>query len=131
VSVSTDKELAEEPTPEGRPPETEGRGFATLLLRVGVSVVVPIAAALGLYWSGIVLLDEDSNRAVVVAAALVIGVLGVFGLYYGMDWLINRLPESYRYKVRPFAFVGPAIVVLAVFLVYPTVNTVFLSFLDA
>ncbi len=96
-----------------------------------MSVVVPIAAALGLYWSGIVLLDEDSNRAVVVAAALVIGVLGVFGLYYGMDWLINRLPESYRNKVRPFAFVGPAIVVLAVFLVYPTVNTVFLSFLDA
>jgi alpha-glucoside transport system permease protein len=94
-------------------------------------VVVPIAAALGLYWSGIVLLDEDSNRAVVVGAALVIGVLGVFGLYYGMDWLINRLPESYRYKVRPFAFVGPAIVVLAVFLVYPTVNTVILSFLDA
>ncbi|MEE9177798.1 MAG: sugar ABC transporter permease [Acidimicrobiia bacterium] len=131
MSAQTDKELAKEPTPEGRPPETEGRGVATLLLRIGVSVVVPIAAALGLYWSGIVLLDEDSNRGVVVAAALVVGVLGVFGLYYGMDWLINRLPESYRHKVRPFAFVGPAIVVLAVFLVYPTVNTVFLSFLDA
>lgn len=131
MSVSTDKELAKEPTPEGQPPETQGRGFATLLLRIGVSLVVPIAAALGLYWSGIVLLDKDSNRAVVVAAALVIGVLGVFGLYYGMDWLINRLPESYRHKVRPFAFVGPAIVVLTIFLVYPTVNTVLLSFLDA
>ncbi len=130
MSKSTDEELLAEPTPEGRPPEPESRGVGTLLLRIGVSLVVPILAALGLYWAGIVLLDEDSNRAVVVGAALVIGVLGVFGLYYGMDWLINRLPEGYRAKVRPFAFVGPAIVVLTVFLVYPTINTIYLSFLD-
>ena len=67
---------------------------------------------------------------VVVLAALIVGVLGVFGLYYGMDWLINKLPDKFRSKVRPFAFVGPAVVVLAVFLLYPTINTVYISFFD-
>ena len=95
-----------------------------------MSLVVPVAAALGLYFAGIVLLDEDSNRAVVVLMALVVGVLGVFALYYGMDWLINKLPDRHQDKVRPFAFVGPAIVVLGVFLVYPTINTFVLSFRD-
>jgi alpha-glucoside transport system permease protein len=130
VPVTTEEEAAKSPAP-GRPPEKKRSRSATTLLRVAVSLVVPVLAALGLYWSGIVLLDEDANRVVVVSAALIIGVLGVFGLYYGMDWLINRLPEQYRAKVRPFAFVGPAVVVLAVFLLYPTVNTTLLSFRDA
>jgi len=128
---ATGTELSEQPTPQGSPPERERSGFTTNLLRVGVSLVVPVLAALGLYWSGIVLLNEDSNRAVVVLAALVVGVLGVFGLYYGMDWLVNKLPDHVRDKVRPFAFVGPAVVVLGVFLLYPTINTFFLSFRDS
>jgi alpha-glucoside transport system permease protein len=103
----------------------------TNLVRIGVSLVVPVLALVGLWWSGTVLLDKDANRAVVVAAALVIGVLGVFGLYWGMDWLINKLPERMRARVRPFAFVGPAIVILGLFLLYPTINTILLSFQDA
>lgn len=106
-------------------------GIATQLLRVGVSLVVPLGALFGIYYAGTILLDADSNRALVVVMALLIGVLGVFGLYYGMDWVINRLPERYRELVRPFAFVGPAVVVLIVFLLYPTFNTIRLSFLDA
>ncbi|REK12381.1 MAG: sugar ABC transporter permease [Actinobacteria bacterium] len=62
--------------------------------------------------------------------ALLVGVLGVFGLYYGMDWVINQLPERFRSKVRPFAFVGPAIVILGIFLLYPTIVTIQLSFQD-
>jgi alpha-glucoside transport system permease protein len=57
-------------------------------------------------------------------------VVGVFALYYGMDYAINRLPEHHRDKVRPFAFVGPAVVLLTIFLVYPAINTVVLSLQD-
>jgi alpha-glucoside transport system permease protein len=117
--------------PDLPPKDKEGSRLVTNLIRIGVSLVVPVLAILGIWWSGTVLLDEDANRAVVVGAALIIGVLGVFALYYGMDWLIHKMPERYQERVRPFAFVGPAIVVLTLFLLYPTINTIVLSFRDA
>ncbi len=100
----------------------------TQLMRVGVSFVVPVVAFGILYWAGTVVLDEDANRLLVVFVALIVGVLGVFALFYAMDWLTNRLPERYRHYVLPFVFVGPAIVLLGVFLLYPTVVTFRLSF---
>ncbi len=127
---TTTKDPVEQGPNQGSPtPDRPGLGAN--LLRIGVSLVVPIVAAVGLYYSGTVLMDEDSNRVLVVLVALVVGVLGVFALYYAMDWLINRLPDRYRDQVRPFAFVGPAVVFLGVFLLYPTINTFFLSFQDA
>ncbi|HSJ71676.1 MAG TPA: sugar ABC transporter permease, partial [Acidimicrobiia bacterium] len=114
-------------------PKDEGPGptFLTQLLRIGVSLVVPVVAFGVLYFAGTVLLDRDANRLVVVIMALIIGVLGVFALFYGMDWVVNRLPEKYQLYVRPFVFVGPALVLLTVFLVYPTIVTFKLSFQDA
>jgi alpha-glucoside transport system permease protein len=41
------------------------------------------------------------------------------------------LPKHFREGVRPYVFVGPALVILAVFLIYPVVNTVVISFQDA
>jgi alpha-glucoside transport system permease protein len=111
-------------------PEESGPNFMTQVLRVAVSLVVPVVAMLLLWWSGTVLLNEDANRLMVVFVALIIGVLGVFAMYYAMDWLVSRLPERYRGYVLPFVFVGPALVVLSVFLVYPTIVTFKLSFQD-
>ncbi len=105
-----------------------GPNLLTQLMRIGVSLVVPIVAFGILYWAGTVLLDEDANRLVVVFMALIIGVLGVFALFYAMNWLVMRLPERYRHYVLPFVFVGPALVLLGIFLVYPTVVTIKLSF---
>jgi alpha-glucoside transport system permease protein len=130
VSTRTEPEVTPTP-PSATPPQRQRSSLGTQLLRIGVSLVVPIVAAVGLYWSALVLFDEEANRLVVVVAALIIGVLGVFGLYYAMDWLIHRLPEAYQERVRPFAFVGPAVVLLGVFLLYPTINTFVLSFQDA
>jgi len=105
-----------------------GPNFVTQLLRIGVSLAVPLIALGVLYWAGTVVLDENANRLLVVLVALIIGVIGVFALYYAMDWLVNRLPEHYRQYVQPFVFVGPALVLLSVFLVYPTIVTLKLSF---
>ena len=111
-------------------PEEPGPNFLTQVLRVVVSLAVPVVAMGLLYWSGTVLLNEDANRLLVVFVALIIGVLGVFAMYYAMDWLVNRLPERYQGYVLPFVFVGPALVILSVFLVYPTIVTFKLSFQD-
>jgi alpha-glucoside transport system permease protein len=130
--ADTERGLATEEAPRETPPPDRHRPvLLTHLLRVGVSLVVPLVTILALYFAGTILLNEDSNRLVVVVMAIIIGVFGVFGLYYGMDYVVNRIPEEHRERVRPFAFVGPAIVLLAVFLLYPTVVTLKLSFQDA
>ena len=131
MTVSDETEVRPQaPLGEGPDDEKPRSGLGTNLLRVGVSLVVPILAIVGLYYAGTVVLDEDANRGVVVVMALIVGVVGVFALYYGMDYVINRLPEHHRDKVRPFAFVGPAVVLLTIFLVYPAINTVVLSLQD-
>jgi alpha-glucoside transport system permease protein len=48
-----------------------------------------------------------------------------------MNWLVDSLPEHFREGVRPYIFVGPALVILAVFLVYPVINTILISLRDA
>ncbi|MDR5683257.1 MAG: sugar ABC transporter permease [Armatimonadota bacterium] len=44
---------------------------------------------------------------------------------------IRQLPETTQRRVRPWVWVGPALVFLTVFLVYPTVNTFVLSLRNA
>ncbi len=128
--MTTDTEVAPPPPPEAGPPEGKSN-LATHLLQIGVSLVVPIVAIVGLYYAGTVVLDEDANRILVVIMAILIGVGGVFGLFLGMDRVVNKLPKRHREAVRPFAFVGPAVVLLGIFLLYPTINTIVLSFQDS
>jgi alpha-glucoside transport system permease protein len=53
---------------------------------------------------------------------------GVFFLFWAMNRAIDWLPLRFREGVRPYVFVGPALVILAVFLVYPVINTILTSF---
>jgi alpha-glucoside transport system permease protein len=131
--AETDVAVASEPeaTPERRPPEPPPNRAYLFALRVAAALVVPIVAFGALWWTFDFLKNEDANRVLVVVVALIVGVFGVFVLYFGMDRLTNQLPEGVADKVRPFVFVGPALVVLTVFLVYPAVNTIILSFQDA
>ena len=75
--------------------------------------------------------DGDANRFAIVGVAILIGVVGVFFVFWAMDQIVDGLPERLREGVRPYVFVGPAVVILSVFLVYPVVNTILISFRDA
>lgn len=99
--------------------------------RVLAAFAIPVVAFVLLWITFEFLRDSDANRGVIVLVALVVGVVGVFGLYWGMDYLVDQLPERFREQIRPYAFVGPAIVILSVYLVYPAVNTTIISFMDA
>ena len=114
-------------------PEHGGAGDAVLgtAMRAVAALGVPIVAFTLLWVTFSFLRDSDANRGLIVLVAVVVGVFGVWGLYWGMDFVINQLPNRWRERVRPFAFVGPAIVVLAVYLVYPAINTIIISFMDA
>jgi alpha-glucoside transport system permease protein len=129
VSVST-----EQPTPEatvGEPPRSAGRAVALFLLRVLAAISIPIGAFALLVWAFDFLRERNANRFLVVGVALVIGVGGVFFLYWAMNRLVDWLPERYGERVRPYVFVGPCLVLLAVFLVYPVLSTIWTSFRDA
>ena len=107
------------------------RNVWALLLRVLAALGIPVAAFFLLWASFDFLRDQDANRVLVVGVAIAIGVGGVFLLYWGMDRVASWLPLRYAEGVRPWIFVGPALVILGVYLIYPVVNTVLLSFKDA
>lgn len=100
-------------------------------LRLLVALIVPLITFFVLWQSFIFMRDSDANKLVVGLIALIVGVGGVWALYIGTNYLIEQLPISLRDALRPYLFVGPAMVILAVFLVYPALNTIYLSFFDA
>jgi alpha-glucoside transport system permease protein len=75
--------------------------------------------------------DENANRLLVVGVAIVVGVGGVFFLYWAANRVVDLFPARYREGVRPYVFVGPALVILGVFLVYPVINTLLISLKDS
>jgi len=118
-------------TPEAvAQPASAGR-VGVFVLRLLSAILVPIVAFALLWVTFDYLRDENANRFIVVGVALVVGVGGVFFLYWGANKVIEFLPERVREGVRPYVFVGPCLVILAVFLVYPVINTILISFKDA
>ena len=64
-------------------------------------------------------------------AAVIVGVPVVLGAYIvGGEYLVRLLPDKTRPKVRPWIWVGPALIIVGVFLVYPVVGTAWRSLFD-
>ncbi len=61
--------------------------------------------------------------------AIALGSVGIIGIFYGLNVLVEKLlPERSRLKVLPWVYVGPSVLLLTVYLVIPTVRTLYLSF---
>jgi alpha-glucoside transport system permease protein len=63
-------------------------------------------------------------------AAILTGVGGVTLLYFLLNALAERLPGVWEHRLKPFVFIGPAVLVVGLFLVYPAAQTVLYSFAD-
>ena len=109
--------------------EPQAGGAAVWVLRLASTLVIPAVVIIFFFAFGF-LKNEDGNKAIQVLVAIVVGIGGVWALYWGMDRLVTMLPERVGSSVRPFVFVGPAMVIIAFYLVYPAVNTTILSFQD-
>ena len=110
--------------------ETSTRGRPPAL-RALIAVVVLVLVSVALSSAVDFMKDEDANRLTVVGVALLLGVGGIFFLFWAMDQLVDLLPARFRESVRPYVFVGPAMFVVALFLIYPVVNTILISFKDS
>ena len=68
-------------------------------------------------------------------ANAVLAIVGGIGGAMLLFWILNKLAESlgrrWEERVKPWAFAGPAILAIGVYLIYPAVVTVQLSFANA
>lgn len=113
------------------PPPEKSRPVLSFILRLIVSFGVPILAGVALWWSFTFMRDADANKFLVAVVALIVGVGAVWAIYLITDNLVSLLPEAIRESVRPFVFVGPAMVILSVYLIYPAIRSLYLSFFNA
>jgi alpha-glucoside transport system permease protein len=72
--------------------------------------------------------DQFFAKLLLAAIALFVGVGGIWLLFTGASMLAERFPPNIRDRILPWIFVSPALLLLAVFLVYPAVATVIGSF---
>jgi alpha-glucoside transport system permease protein len=105
--------------------------IASGTLRIIVSLIIPLLAFVVLAWSVTYMTNADAPKGIRGVVALIIGVGGIWVLYIAFDNLVSLLPMRIREGVRPFVFVGPALVILGVYLVFPAVGTFIRSFQDA
>src|SRR5690349_6191377 len=60
--------------------------------------------------------------------AILLGVGGVTALYFLLNAVVERLPGPWEARIKPYVFIGPAVLIVGIFLVYPAVQTVVYSF---
>lgn len=64
--------------------------------------------------------------------AIVIGVGGIIVLFWSLNALVERaLPERWRDRARPWVFIGPSVLVVGLYLLFPAVDTIRRAFMDA
>lgn len=118
----------------GAAPDDAARGGPSTLTHLGRLGVV-IVVLVGTWWGSLALIDllsdQRADRWTVVGVALLVGVVGVFGAYWAMDTVVDWLPRNWAETVRPYVFIGPAVLLLGIFLVYPVINTLYLSLRNA
>ncbi len=72
------------------------------------------------------------SRTVLMALIVTIGVPAVqVGYAILIESALRRISERAQVKLRPWLWLAPALAFLGVFLVYPALHTLYLSFLDA
>jgi alpha-glucoside transport system permease protein len=74
--------------------------------------------------------DQFIAKLLLAGIALFVGVGGIWLLFTGVSSLVERLPPKSRDRILPWVFVTPALLLLAIYLVYPAVATIIRSFQD-
>jgi alpha-glucoside transport system permease protein len=72
--------------------------------------------------------DQLLAKVLLGVVAVLVGVAGIWMLYVGVSSIVGLLGPKLERRVLPWVFVVPAILLLVVFLVYPTIGTIWSSF---
>ncbi len=102
-----------------RDPEGPAKFYAFLLDLLGQST-----SAAGLREDGI---DPLHAKLTIMVIALAIGIGGVWGLFAALNSLVDLLGQTWSRRIRPYMFIGPAVVMLLGYLVVPAIATIVAS----
>jgi alpha-glucoside transport system permease protein len=69
------------------------------------------------------------TQLLTAVTAILVGVGGVLALFWVLNALVDRSSKSWQTRLRPWVFIGPATLVVGVFLLLPAVDTLRRSFL--
>ncbi len=75
--------------------------------------------------------DQVIAKLIMLVIALGVGVGGIWLLFLGVGGLVGNLRPVWRDRILPFVFVGPALILLATYLLYPGIATFARSFFDS
>ena len=70
------------------------------------------------------------SRNLLVVVGIIIGSTFIFLLFYGMNKLITYADKDSRDSLEARMFVGPSVFMIGLFLFYPAIRTIYLSFRD-
>lgn len=74
--------------------------------------------------------DASAPRLLTALVALVIGVGGIWALFFSFNTVAELFGPTVRDKILPYVFVAPAVAALGFYIVWPGINTISLSFMD-
>lgn len=75
--------------------------------------------------------DREAPKLLIMPVAIAVGVCGVWALYWLANEWLSLIPiRRIRENLVPFVFLGPALLLLSLYLLYPALNTLYLSLLD-
>src|SRR5512142_708589 len=100
---------------------------AAFIARILLSLFVPIVTFIVLYLGFIFLRDSGASKWLIAVVAIVWGVGGVALLYLVSNWFVERMGDTWRNRLQPFVFVGPAVAILIWYLALPTLRTFWAS----
>ena len=108
-----------------------GQWIITNVGRLVVSLFVPLVTFLVLWQVFIFLRDSNLPNWVTAIVAVVWGVGGVMALFVAANMVIELFPAAWRRRLTPFVFVGPALAILAWYLLLPTIRSAYASLFSA
>ena len=103
------------------------------LLNFGISFLALGAFPLVWFLSQAILFRELTDlisRNMLVVIGLLVGSSFVFLLFAGMERLIKLAPRERRDSLEARMFAGPSLFMIGLFLFYPAIRTIYLSFKD-
>jgi alpha-glucoside transport system permease protein len=72
----------------------------------------------------------DQRILIAIGAVIAVPILLIGYIQLG-EWILERLPKRIAARMRPYVWVFPAVGFATVFMVLPTINTIFISFQNA